>query len=58
VNEIDWTYDWKVVFMSSKGTQCAHIVSEFGWEHVSAGDLLRAERAKNSPNAQVTPSLP
>ncbi len=59
VNGIDLTYDWKVFFVlggpgSGKGTQCARIVSEFGWEHLSAGDLLRAERVTNSPNAQVT----
>lgn len=53
-----WTYDWKVVFSSGKGTKCDHIVSEFGWEHVSAGDLMRTERASNSHNAQVRPSLP
>jgi len=28
-------------------------VAEFGWEHLSAGDLLRAERATDSPNAQA-----
>lgn len=29
---------------SGKGTNCARIVEEFGYEHLSAGDLLRAER--------------
>lgn len=43
----------KVVFVlggpgSGKGTQCAKIVSEFGLSHVSVGDLLRAEVAKNT----------
>jgi len=28
---------------SGKGTQCEYIVSEFGFKHLSAGDLLRAE---------------
>lgn len=28
---------------SGKGTQCAKIVDEFGFTHLSAGDLLRAE---------------
>ncbi|XP_049812508.1 UMP-CMP kinase 1 isoform X1 [Schistocerca nitens] len=31
---------------SGKGTQCKNIVSEFGYIHLSAGDLLRAERTK------------
>ncbi|KJE98217.1 adenylate kinase [Capsaspora owczarzaki ATCC 30864] len=31
---------------SGKGTQCERIVQEFGFVHLSAGDLLRAERAK------------
>jgi len=29
---------------SGKGTQCARIVKEFGYVHLSAGDLLRAAR--------------
>jgi len=33
---------------SGKGTQCARISEEFRWVHLSAGDLLRAERAKGS----------
>lgn len=28
---------------SGKGTQCEHIVTDFGFKHLSAGDLLRAE---------------
>lgn len=35
---------------SGKGTQCRYICDEFGFKHLSAGDLLRAER--NSPNSQ------
>lgn len=35
---------------SGKGTQCKFICDEFGYKHLSAGDLLRAER--NSPNSQ------
>ena len=31
---------------SGKGTQCSKIVEEFGFLHLSAGDLLRAEVAK------------
>lgn len=31
---------------AGKGTQCANIVNEYGYIHLSAGDLLRAERKK------------
>lgn len=31
---------------SGKGTQCAQIVKNFGYTHLSAGDLLREERVK------------
>ena len=31
---------------SGKGTQCARIVQEFGFVHLSTGDLLRAEQGK------------
>lgn len=46
----------KVVFVlgapgSGKGTQCARIVEEFGYVHLSAGDLLRAER--NRPGSEL-----
>ena len=35
---------------AGKGTQCERIVSTFGYKHLSAGDLLRAERCgKNAP---------
>ena len=34
-----------------KGTQCARITSAFGFVHLSAGDLLRAERRSGSPLA-------
>ena len=33
---------------SGKGTQCAKIVKEFGFKHISAGDLLRQEVAKET----------
>ncbi|CAH0563357.1 unnamed protein product [Brassicogethes aeneus] len=41
----------KVVFVlggpgAGKGTQCQKIVETFGYVHLSAGDLLREERAK------------
>mmetsp|Transcript_12668 Transcript_12668/g.41509 ORF Transcript_12668/g.41509 Transcript_12668/m.41509 type:complete len:240 (-) Transcript_12668:230-949(-) len=40
---------FRVVFVlggpgSGKGTMCARIVEKYGWVHLSAGDLLRAER--------------
>lgn len=39
---------------AGKGTLCKKIVDEFGFVHLSAGDLLRAERAKpNSKNGQL-----
>mmetsp|Transcript_141091 Transcript_141091/g.367249 ORF Transcript_141091/g.367249 Transcript_141091/m.367249 type:complete len:1799 (+) Transcript_141091:59-5455(+) len=31
---------------AGKGTQCARIVDAFGYKHLSAGDLLRAERLR------------
>lgn len=36
---------------AGKGTQCAMIVKEFGYVHLSAGELLRAER--NNPESKV-----
>lgn len=33
---------------AGKGTQCAKIVDEYGYSHLSAGDLLRAERKSGS----------
>ena len=35
---------------SGKGTQCANIVEHFGFTHLSAGDLLRAEIKSGSEN--------
>jgi len=34
---------------SGKGTQCARVVSEFNFAHLSTGDLLRGEVEKGSP---------
>lgn len=31
---------------SGKGTQCAKLVEEFGYTHISTGDLMRAEKDK------------
>lgn len=36
---------------AGKGTQCSNIVQTFGYTHLSAGDLLRAERKK--PGSEV-----
>ena len=42
---------WRVVFVlggpgAGKGTQCQLLSEHHGWCHLSAGDLLRAERSK------------
>jgi len=37
---------------SGKGTQCALLVEKFGYSHISAGDLLRAEVAAGGPMAE------
>lgn len=53
--EITTTYIWKqrtitLLFLggpaSGKGTQCAKLVEEFGYTHISTGDLMRAEKDK------------
>ncbi|PON87550.1 UMP-CMP kinase [Trema orientale] len=38
---------------SGKGTQCANIVEHFGYTHLSAGDLLRAEIKSGSENGTM-----
>lgn len=38
---------------SGKGTNCERIVKDFGYVHLSAGDLLRAERASGSELAEM-----
>merc|ERR1719486_1047554 len=38
---------------AGKGTQCAKLVEHFGFKHLSAGDLLRAERKSGSENATL-----
>ena len=49
---------FQVVFVlggpgSGKGTQCNRIKKEFGYVHLSAGDLLRAEKAKGGETADL-----
>ena len=38
---------------SGKGTVCGKLVSEHGFVHLSAGDLLRAERDSGSPDGEL-----
>lgn len=38
---------------AGKGTQCEKIVEEYGYTHLSAGDLLRAERKSGSEKGQM-----
>jgi len=38
---------------AGKGTQCAKLVEHYGFTHLSAGDLLRAERKSGSENATL-----
>ncbi|XP_076933821.1 UMP-CMP kinase 3-like [Bidens hawaiensis] len=52
----------KVVFVlggpgSGKGTQCANIVEHFGYTHLSAGDLLRAELNPGSENGTMIQNM-
>lgn len=42
---------------SGKGTQCANIVQHFGYTHLSAGDLLRAEIKSGSENGIMIQSM-
>ncbi|KAL5973686.1 bifunctional uridylate/adenylate kinase [Asimina triloba] len=48
-----------VVFVlgDGKGTQCANIVSNFGYTHLSAGDLLRAEIKSGSENGTMIQNM-
>ncbi|KAM7471985.1 hypothetical protein LguiA_010168 [Lonicera macranthoides] len=52
----------KVVFVlggpgSGKGTQCANIVKHLGYTHLSAGDLLRAEKNSGSENGNMIENM-
>ncbi|KAK1304287.1 UMP-CMP kinase [Acorus calamus] len=42
---------------SGKGTQCANIVKYFGFTHLSAGDLLRAEIKSGSENGTMIQNM-
>jgi UMP-CMP kinase len=48
----------KVLFVlggpgAGKGTQCSKLVAEYGFVHLSAGDLLRAECSSGSPQGAM-----
>jgi len=42
---------------SGKGTQCANVVEHFGYTHLSAGDLLRAEIKSGSENGTMIQNM-
>lgn len=42
---------------AGKGTQCQKIVEKFGFVHLSAGDLLREERASGSKHGNLIESF-
>ncbi|XP_074263567.1 UMP-CMP kinase 3-like [Silene latifolia] len=42
---------------SGKGTQCANIVQHFGYTHLCAGDLLRAEIKSGSENGTMIQTI-
>ena len=37
---------------TGKGTQCERLVEEFGYTHISTGDLMRAEIKKGSKDGE------
>ena len=52
----------RVVFVlggpgAGKGTQCARLAERMGFVHLSAGDLLREERARGGPKAELIESI-
>jgi len=54
----DGKFKPKVVFVlggpgAGKGTQCENIVKDYGYVHLSAGDLLRAETKSGSKNGEM-----
>ncbi|KAG6582520.1 UMP-CMP kinase 4, partial [Cucurbita argyrosperma subsp. sororia] len=42
---------------SGKGTQCSNIIEHFGYTHLSAGDLLRAEIKSGSENGTMIQNM-
>ncbi|KAH7287885.1 hypothetical protein KP509_31G002000 [Ceratopteris richardii] len=62
VNGQTFAQSAKVVFVlggpgSGKGTQCASIVEQFAFTHLSAGDLLRAEISSGSENGLMIQNM-
>jgi adenylate kinase family enzyme len=54
LGDVKAAFNPEVVFVlggpgSGKGTQCEQLVANFSFNHLSAGDLLRAEIARGSP---------
>ena len=52
----------KIIFVlggpgSGKGTQCERIISDFGFDHYSAGDLLRTEVKNGTPVGTMCANL-
>jgi UMP-CMP kinase len=53
---------YKIIFVlggpgSGKGTQCSKLVEEFGVQHLSAGDLLRAHMKGGSPEGEMVAGM-
>ena len=42
---------------SGKGTNCTRFATEFGFEHISAGELLRVEATKDTPRGRHVSSI-
>jgi adenylate kinase len=42
---------------SGKGTHCARVAAEFGYTHLSTGDLLRAEVERGTPDGAAVAAL-
>jgi len=42
---------------AGKGTVCAKVVEEFGFVHLSAGDLLRAEQSSGSKHGEMIKTM-
>lgn len=42
-----WNWPTNSIWTLNAGTQCEKVVNEFGYVHLSAGDLLRAERNRS-----------
>ncbi|GJP53782.1 hypothetical protein CLOM_g12920 [Closterium sp. NIES-68] len=58
----DGSFKPQIIFVlggpgSGKGTQCAKIVEEYGFTHLSAGDLLRAEIKSGSSHGNMIQNM-